>query len=199
MVGQCGTRHSPFLSKIYCLKFPSKCINLAQYVGILKNLAGKFPFVQVYNYDKDFRQQMEQESDLPWLKIDQQLWSMSLHGIHTINQAQQPQWQRGRQQRQSFQKKQDWPFRHCFDHSRGAATGSHAVFHTYADTVEAPITQPTTAPHAKTILNSTTAQQGSSKAVQPPKGIPSTEQYVPPMPLKVDHLWVVLQQSSSAG
>ena len=30
--------------EIYCLKFPSKCINLVQYLGILNNLAGKFPF-----------------------------------------------------------------------------------------------------------------------------------------------------------
>ena len=30
--------------EIYCLKFPSKCINLVQYSGILNNLAKKFPF-----------------------------------------------------------------------------------------------------------------------------------------------------------
>ena len=40
--------------EIYCLKLPSKCINLVQDTGILNNLAGKFPFVQVYNYNKDF-------------------------------------------------------------------------------------------------------------------------------------------------
>ena len=45
--------------EIYCLKFPSKSINLIQYSGILNILTGKFPFAQVYNYDKDFRQQME--------------------------------------------------------------------------------------------------------------------------------------------
>ena len=55
--------------EIYCLKFPSKCINLVQYIGILNNLAGKFPFVQVYNYDKDFRQQMEEQPDMPWHKL----------------------------------------------------------------------------------------------------------------------------------
>ena len=47
--------------KMYCLKFPSKCINLVQYMGIFNNLAGKFPFPQVYNYDKEFRQEMEEE------------------------------------------------------------------------------------------------------------------------------------------
>ena len=72
-------------TEIYHLKFPSKCINLVQYLGILNNLAGKFPFTQVYNYDKDFRQQMEEQPDMPWHRIDQQLWSTSLHGINTIN------------------------------------------------------------------------------------------------------------------
>ena len=98
-------------TEIYCLKFPSKCINLVQYIGILNNLIGKFPFVQVYNNDKDFRQQMEEQPDMPWHKIDQQLWSMSLHGINTNNQAQhQPQHQGGGQQRQQqFQRKQEWP------------------------------------------------------------------------------------------
>ena len=73
--------------EIYCLKFSSKCINLVQYVGILNNLAGKFPFTQVYNHYKDFRQEMEQDQDLPWHKIDQQLWLTSLHGIHMINSS----------------------------------------------------------------------------------------------------------------
>ena len=98
-------------TEIYCLKFPSKCINLVQYIGILNNLIGKFPFVQVYDNDKDFRQQMEEQPDMPWHKIDQQLWSMSLHGINTINQGQhQPQHQGGGQQRQQqFRRKQEWP------------------------------------------------------------------------------------------
>ena len=78
--------------EIYCLKFPSKCINLVQYSGILNNLVGKFPFTQVYNYDKDFHQQMEEQPEMPWHRIDQQLWSTFLHGINTINQMQhQPQ------------------------------------------------------------------------------------------------------------
>ena len=78
--------------EIYCLKFLSKCINLVQYSGILNNLAKKFPFAQVYSYDKDFRQQMQEQPEMPWQKIAQQLWLTSLHGINTINQTQhQPQ------------------------------------------------------------------------------------------------------------
>ena len=91
------------LIEIYCLKLPSKCINLVQYTDILNNLAGKFPFAQVYIYNKDFRQQMEEQPDMPWHRIDQQLWSISLHGINTINQAQhQPQHQGNGQQKQQF-------------------------------------------------------------------------------------------------
>ena len=40
--------------EIYCLKFPARCINIIQYSGILNNLAGKFPFAKVYNYDRQF-------------------------------------------------------------------------------------------------------------------------------------------------
>ena len=111
-------------TEIYCLKFPSKCINLVQYLGILNNLAGKFPFTQVYNYDKDICQQMEEQPDMPWHRIDQQLWSTSLHGINTINQMlHKPQQQgSGQARQQQFCKKQDWPFHHCFDHSRGNCT-----------------------------------------------------------------------------
>ena len=88
-------------NKAFCIfieiYFPSKCINLVQYMGILNNLAIKFPFVQVYNNNKDFRQQIEQQPDLPWHKIDQELWSTTLHGIYTIKQSQQqPQRQSGR-------------------------------------------------------------------------------------------------------
>ena len=116
--------------EIYSLKFPSKCINLVQYSGILNNLAGKFPFAQVYNYDKDFCQQMEQQPEMLWHQIDQQLWSTSLHGINTINQSQhQQQCTGGSQNRQQqFRKKQEWPFRHCFDHSRGNCTRQSCSF-----------------------------------------------------------------------
>ena len=52
-------------TEIYSLKYPAKCIDLVQYSGILNNLAGKFPFAQVYNYDKEFRQELEEEPHLP--------------------------------------------------------------------------------------------------------------------------------------
>ena len=116
--------------EIYCLKFPSKCINLVQYSGILNNLAKKFPFAQVYSYDKDFCQQMQEQPEMPWHKIAQQLWSTSLHGINTINQTQhQPQRQgSGQVRQQQFCKKQDWPFCHCFDYSRGNCTRQSCSF-----------------------------------------------------------------------
>ena len=48
-------------TEIYSLKYPTKRIDLVQYLGILKNLAGKFPFAQVCNYDKEFHQELEQD------------------------------------------------------------------------------------------------------------------------------------------
>ena len=48
---------------------------------------------------------------------------------------------------------------------RGGCNWQSCSFPPYAVTVGAPIIQPTTAPHAKTVLNSITAHQGNSKAV----------------------------------
>ena len=175
--------------EIYCLKFSSKCINLVQYVGILNNLAGKFPFMQVYNHYKDFRQEMEQDPDLPWHKIDQQLWLTSLHGIHMINSS------RGRMAGSKdslFARNKTGPFTTALT-TVGGAAGSHAASHTSAVTVGALTTPWSIALLTKTNKNSTKVQQANSKATPTPRGIPSAEQYVPPMPLKVDRLRVLLQ------
>ena len=116
-------------TEIYCLKYPAKCIDLVQYSGILNNLAGKFPFAQVYNYDKEFRQELEEEPQLQWNKIDQQIWAVTLHGIHTINQGHQQQSGKfSNQGRQQFKKRTEWPFRHCYDHSRGGCNHPSCTF-----------------------------------------------------------------------
>ena len=116
-------------TEIYCLKYPAKCIELVQYSGILNNLAGKFPFVQVYNYDKEFRQELEEDPQLQWNKINQQIWAVTLHGIHTLNQNQQQQPNRFQSQgKQQFKKRTEWPFRHCYDHSRGGCNRPSCTF-----------------------------------------------------------------------
>ena len=40
------------LMEIYCIKYPDKCMQLLQYSGIVNNLSNRFPFEQVYNYNK---------------------------------------------------------------------------------------------------------------------------------------------------
>ena len=116
-------------TEIYCLKYPTKCIDLVQYLGILNNLAGKFPFTQVYNYDKEFREELEEDPQLPWNKIDQQIWAVTLHGIHTISQTQQHQNNKFTGQgKQQFKKWTEWPFLHCYDHSRGGCNCPSCTF-----------------------------------------------------------------------
>ena len=116
-------------TEIYSLKYPAKCIELVQYSGILNNLAGKFPFTQVYNYDKEFRQELEEDLQLPWNKINQQIWAVTLHGIHTINQTQQHQSNKFTGQgKQPFKKRTEWPFCHCYDHSRGGCNRPSCTF-----------------------------------------------------------------------
>ena len=61
-------------TEIYCMKYPDRSIKLFQYSGRLNNLAGKFPFDQVYAYNKEFRADLEWFPDKPWDQIDQQLW-----------------------------------------------------------------------------------------------------------------------------
>ena len=53
-------------TEIYCMKYPDRSIKLLQYSGRLNNLAGKFPFDQVYAYDKEFRADLEWFPDKPW-------------------------------------------------------------------------------------------------------------------------------------
>ena len=49
---------------------------LLQNSGLLNNLSSKFPFEQVYAYDKEFRADLQWNPDKPWNVIDTQLWSM---------------------------------------------------------------------------------------------------------------------------
>ena len=79
------------LTEIYCMKYPAHCMQLLQFSGCLNNLSGKFLFDQVYAYDKEFRADLEWFPDKPWDQIDQQLWSLSLHGIHTMRHQGTPQ------------------------------------------------------------------------------------------------------------
>ena len=46
-------------TEIYCMKYPNKCMQLLQYAGILNNLSSRFPFDQVYRYDKEFRADLD--------------------------------------------------------------------------------------------------------------------------------------------
>ena len=73
------------------MKYPDRSIKLLQYSGRLNNPAGKFPFDHVYAYDKEFRADLESFPDKPWDQIDQQLWSLTLHGIHTMPHQGNPQ------------------------------------------------------------------------------------------------------------
>ena len=73
------------------------------------------------------------------------------------------------------------------------APGSHAASHTSAVTVAAQTTRPTTVPHGKITNSSTTTTRDNNQVPKTHKGIPSTEQYVPPTPLKVERLQVLLQ------
>ena len=107
-----------FFTEIYAIKYPFKCMQLVQYAGLLNNLAGKFPFYQVYNYDKEFRKELEQVPGLQWNKIDQQLWSTCLHGVNIMSQNQTRNLQQPQQQ-YCQQQQTEWPFCHCFTHSRG--------------------------------------------------------------------------------
>ena len=56
--------------EIYCMKYPNHCMELLQYIGMLNNLSDKFPFHQVYTYDKEFRAELEWCPTKPWNLID---------------------------------------------------------------------------------------------------------------------------------
>ena len=116
-------------TEIYCMKYPDRSIKLLQYSGCLNNLAGKFPFDQVYAYDKEFRADLEWFPDKPWDQIDQQLWSLTLHGIHTMphqGNLQQYQFQKQQLQQQGWKESQtkapDNQYRNYFDHNRGGCS-----------------------------------------------------------------------------
>ena len=105
-------------TEIYCMKYPIKCMQLLQYVGILNNLSSWFPFDQVYRYDKEFRADLDWYPNKDWHIIDTQLWSMALHGVHTLPNQ-------GNPKQYTFKPKNprrplagmDNQFKNCFDHN----------------------------------------------------------------------------------
>ena len=122
-------------TEIYCMKYPDRSIKLLQYSGHLNNLARKFPFNQVYAYDKEFRAELEWFSERPWDQIDLQLWSLTLHGIHTMphqGNLQQYHFKRQQQQQQGWKTQQgkspDNQYRNCFDHNRGGCNHPSCIF-----------------------------------------------------------------------
>ena len=122
-------------TEIYCMKYPDRSIKLLQYSGRLNNLAGKFPFEQVYAYDKEFQADLEWLPDKPWDQIDQQLWSLTLHGIHTMphqGNPQQYQFRKQQPQQQGWKASQtkapDNQYRNCFDHNRGGCSRPSCIF-----------------------------------------------------------------------
>ena len=122
-------------TEIYCMKYPDRSIKLLQYSGHLNNLVGKFPFDQVYAYDKEFRADLEWFPDKPWDQIDQQLWSLTLHGIYTMphqGNPQQCQFRKQQLQQQGWKASQtkapDNQYRNCFDHNRGGCSRPSCIF-----------------------------------------------------------------------
>ena len=119
--------------EIYCMKYPEHCMQLLQYTGLLNNLSDKFPFHQVYAYDKEFRAELEWAPDTPWNIIDSQLWETTLHGIHTLPHQGNPQQYAFRPKQQqslgkSYNKGSDNQFRNCFDFNRGGCTRPSCTF-----------------------------------------------------------------------
>ena len=173
-----------FFTEIYAIKYPFKCMQLVQYAGLLNNLAGKFPFYQVYNYDKEFQRELEQVPGLQWNNIDQQLWSTCLHGVNIMSQNQP----RGMQQpqQQCWQQQQfEWPFRHCFAHSRGGCNcpsckfphicgwcgaANHVTSNCYSHKKITSYQYSTNQPQGPPASTSTSTSSNSCK--NPPSGLP---------------------------
>ena len=51
-------RASRVLTKLLAIKWPQLCLPLLQYAHLINEQAGKFPFTQVYAYDKRFYRQL---------------------------------------------------------------------------------------------------------------------------------------------
>ena len=119
-------------TEIYCMKYPNRCMPLLQYSGLLNNLSSKFPFDQVYAYDKEFRADLQWNPDKPWNVIDNQLWSMCLHGIHTLpHQGNPKQYNFKKTNRPSTGQQRgnsESNFKHCFDYNRGGCNRPSCVF-----------------------------------------------------------------------
>ena len=116
----------------YCMKYPNRYMPLLQYSGLLNNLSNKFPFDQVYAYDKEFRADLQWNQDKPWNVIDNQLWSMCLHGNHTLpHQGNPKQYNFKKTSRPSTGQQRgnsETSYKHCFDYNRGGCNRPSCVF-----------------------------------------------------------------------
>ena len=68
------------LIELTACKWPHLCLPMVQYSHFINKQSGKFPFQQVYAYDKKFHHQMSTNPAILWNQIDNQLWSRELHG-----------------------------------------------------------------------------------------------------------------------
>ena len=68
------------LIELTACKWPHLCLPMIQYSHFINEQSGKFPFQQVYAYDKKFHHQLTTNLLIPWNQIDNQLWSRELHG-----------------------------------------------------------------------------------------------------------------------
>ena len=102
------------LTELLAIKWPNLCLPLVQYSHLINEQAGKFPFSQVYAYDKHFRHQVAADLLTPWNQIDKQLWSRELHGQH-------PTWDKVSSQQQDN-------FCVCFDYNKGKCTRTQCRF-----------------------------------------------------------------------
>ena len=117
-------------TEIYCMKYPNRCMPLLQYSGLLNNLSSKFPFDQVYAYDKEFRADLQWNPNKQWNVIDTQLWSMCLHGIHTLPHQGNPRQYTFKKPNRSDTRARptQGTIKHCFDHNRGGCFRPSCVF-----------------------------------------------------------------------
>ena len=58
------------LIELSALKWPHLCLPMVQYMHIINKESGKFPFAQIYSYDKCFRRQLAGDPTQPWNQIN---------------------------------------------------------------------------------------------------------------------------------
>ena len=185
-------------------------MQLLQYSGILNNLSvsNKFPFEQVYNYNKEFRTGLRWDPFTPLHIIDNQLWSMCLHGIHTVpSQGNPKQYTLKQHQITRIPAKQgDIKWKHCFDYNLGGCNHPSCSF-SHICRVCAGQHPATTCNQCQQYYNSATSfntLHTQPSANQQPWDTPPTplhaqpihlteQYYMPPTPLQLHRLRELLQ------